>query len=181
LIPVNDGFDGALGPTVDPKSVHGQFIQRSYNSSKREFEATCDALLPKGQGVPSGRKGRKTSYPIGTTVAVTLDGRQSFIFALSRTDPETLKARADIPAMWQALNGLWSCVRDHSNGHAVSLPLVGAGQSGVGIEPTQLLRLILLSILVETREREVCKRITIVLHPDMFNKVDLRSIRSDWS
>ncbi len=79
--------------------------------------------------------------------------------------------------MWAALAGLWQCVRNHSNGHAVSLPLAGAGQSGVGVEPMHLLRLILLSILVATREREVSKRINIVRHPDLFEKIDLRGIK----
>ncbi len=58
-IAVNDGFDGALGRTVDPKSVHGQLIQKFYSGSQRDFEAACDGLLPKAQGAPSGRKGRK--------------------------------------------------------------------------------------------------------------------------
>ena len=181
VIPVNDGFDGALGAAVDPKSVHGQLVQKLYNGSQRDFEAACDAQLTKSQGVASGRKGRKLSYPIGTTAAVTLEGRKGFLFALSRTDPATLKAQSDVGTMWQALGDLWQCVRNHSNGHAVSLPLVGAGQSGVGVEPRHLLRLILLSILVATREREVSKRINIVLHPDLFERIDLRDIKKDWS
>ncbi len=181
VVPVNDGFDGALGSVVDAKSVHGQLIQRFYSSSQREFEATCDKQLTKSTGAPSGRKNRKLSYPIGTTVAVALEGRQAFLFALSRTDPNTHKAEADVGSMWQALGGLWKCVRQHSNGHAVSLPLVGAGQSGVGLEARHLLRLLLLSILVATREREVSKRINIVLHSELFEKIDLRSIKEDWS
>lgn len=181
VIPVNDGFDGALGAAVDPKSVHGQLIQKLYNGSQREFESACDKQLTKSTGVPSGRKDRKLSYSIGTTAAVPLDGRKGFLFALSRTDPTTHKAQSDVGTMWAALGGLWQCVRNHSNGHAVSLPLVGAGQSGVGVEPRHLLRLILLSILVATREREVSKRINIVLHPDLFEKIDLRGIKNDWS
>ncbi len=180
-ISVNDGFDGELGAPVDPKSVHGQFIQKFYSGSQRGFEAACDGLLPKAKGASSGRKGRKLSYPIGTTAALSLEGRNAFLFALTETDALTLKARADIPMMWDALKGLWACVRNHSNGHAISLPLVGAGQSGVGIEPKRLLHLILLSILVATRDGEVCKRINIVLHPDMFDKIDLRLVESDWS
>lgn len=180
-IPVNDGFDGELGDTIAPKSVHGQFIQRFYGGNQRAFESACDDLLPKAQGQPSGRKGRRFAYSIGTTAALPLEGRKAFLFALTNTDALTLKARADVPMMWEALSCLWKCVRNHSNGHAVCLPLVGAGQSGIGIEPKHLLRLILLSILVATRDGEVSKRIIIVLHPDLFDKIDLRSIVNDWS
>lgn len=180
-VPVNDGFDGELGRTVDVKSVHGQYIQRIFGGNQKAFEAACDGSLPKLLGQPSGRKDRKLAYPIGTTAPLSLEGRKGFLFALSATDPETRKARADVATMWAALGGLWKCVRNHSNGHVVSLPLVGAGQSGVGIEPRHLLHLILLSILVATREGEVCKRINVVLHPDLFEKIDLRTLKHDWS
>jgi hypothetical protein len=83
--------------------------------------------------------------------------------------------------MWAALAGLWQAVRVSSNGHPISLPLVGAGQSGVALEPKHLLRLILLSILVATRDGEVCKRINIVLRDDLFEKVDLQSVKNEWS
>jgi hypothetical protein len=108
-------------------------------------------------------------------------GRRAFLFALAHTDPATLKASADVPTMWTALAGLWKCVRVNSNGHAISLPLVAAGQSGIGIEPKHLLRLLLLSILVATRDGEVCNRINIVLHADLFEKIDLQAVKSLWN
>ncbi len=114
-------------------------------------------------------------------MALASEGRRGFLFALSRTDAETLKASADVATMWQALAGLWKCVRNHSNGHPISLPLIGAGQSGVGIEPKHLLRLILLSIMVATRDGEVCKRINVVLHESVFEKIDLQEVKDDWS
>jgi hypothetical protein len=180
-VPVNDGFDGELGLAVAPRSVHGQYIQRFHHGNQRDFEAACDAKLCKATSTPSGRNSRELAYPIGTTVALPLEGRTGFLFALARTDAATLKARADIPTMWVALAELWKSVRNQSNGHPVRLPLVGAGQSGVGIEPMQLLQLIVLSFVVATREGEVCKRIIVVLHPDLFEKIDLRMMQKLWS
>jgi hypothetical protein len=180
-VPVNDGFDGELGMAVDAKSVHGQYIQQFHGGNQRGFEAACEAQLCKVEAMPSGRESRAFAYSIGTTVAVPLEGRKGFLFALSKTDPATLKARADVPAMWAALAGLWKCVRNHSNGHPVSLPLVGAGQSGVAVDPRHLLQLLLLSVVVATREGEVCKRINVVLHPDLFEKIDLRTMQNLWS
>jgi len=46
---------------------------------------------------------------------------------------------------------IWACVRNHSNGHPVR------------------------------RDGEVCKRINVVLHPDLFEKIDLRALQNDWS
>jgi len=181
VIPVNDGFDGELGQTVSPKSLHGQFIQRFYQGNQREFEKARDALLPKPQANSSGRSGRKLAYPIGTTIGLPLAGRNAFLFALANTDPDTRKARSDVSKMWAAMMKLWSNVRYTANGHSVSLPLVGGGLSGVGLEPKRLLQLILLSILVSTREAEVSKNFNIVLHPSLFDSVDLRALQTDWS
>jgi hypothetical protein len=183
-VPVNEFFDGQFGSRVDSKSVHGQFIAKYYGSDGRRFEADCDAALRviRAEAEIAERPGgRRKKYPIGTTAVVSIGGAQAFLFALSETDVETSKARSDLPKMWQALDGLWREVRARSNGHPLSLPLVGAGQSAVGFEPQQLLRIILLSALAATREREVVKKITIVLHEDLFDQIDLRDLRTEWS
>lgn len=182
VVPANNHFDGELGVTVDAASIHGQFIQRVYNGAGKEFERACDNQLRNVESEEvSERKRRKKFYPIGTSVALPLNGRKAFVFALSETNPETHKARADVPIMWEALAGLWQCARDGSNGHAVNVPLVGAGQSGVGLEPPHLLRLIILSIQVATRQQEICKHIQIILHPNMVDKIDLHSVKKEWS
>jgi hypothetical protein len=182
VVPVNEFFDGQLGTRVDGKSVHGQFIAKYYASEAKRFEAACDAALRGSQTETVERPGgRRKRYPIGTTAVVPIGPAKAFLFALSETDVETSKARANLPLMWSALQGLWASVRSHSNGHNVSMPLVGAGQSAVGFEPQHLLRIILLSALVATREREIAKRITIVLHEDLFDKIDLRALHHEWS
>lgn len=181
-IPVNEFFDGQLGSRVDGKSVHGQFIAKYFGSEAKRFEAACDAAVRGSKcEIVERPGGRRKRYPIGTTAVVATGPAKAFLFALSETDPQTSKARANLPMMWSALEGLWDSVRTHSNGHNVSLPLVGAGQSAVGFEPQHLLRIILLSALVATREREVAKKITIVLHNDLFDEIDLRALHTEWS
>jgi hypothetical protein len=181
-IPVNEFFDGELGNRVSDRSVHGQFIARFFNSDARRFEAACDAALKGSEPDTVDRPGgRRKKYPIGTTAVVAIGGARAFLFASSTTDIETAKARSDLPTMWGALEELWRSVRTSSNGQGVSLPLVGAGQSAVGFEPQHLLRIILLSILVATREREISKRIAIVLHEDIFDQMDLRAVQAEWS
>lgn len=108
-------------------------------------------------------------------------GPQGIPVCAHHTDPATLKSSAGVPTMWGALAGLWRCVRANSIGHSVSLPPVGAGQIQRWYEPRHLMLLILLSMLIATRDGEVCKRINIVLHSDLFEKFDLQAIKSDWS
>ena len=72
--------------------------------------------------------------------------------------------------MWVALNSLWQRVRIESGGHAVNLPLVGSGLSGLGLPTRDLLNLIILSAITETKAREVTQGIRIVLRRDRFDR-----------
>ncbi len=179
-IPVNEYFDGELGIAVDQKSVHGQFIKNFYDGNQRDFEKICDTSLSQNNRKKTERKGRSWTYPIGTTIPLALGGRKAFLFVLTNTDPITLKANADVPILWEALSGLWKSIRNNANGNCVSIPLVGAGQSGVGIDPMHLLNFLMLSAHIATREKEITKKIKIILHKDMFEKIDLLAIKKDW-
>ena len=91
------------------------------------------------------------------------------------------RSSADIPQMWRALTGLWEGVRIAASNQTVAIPVVGGALSGVGLPPIHLLRIIILSILIETRIDKITQEIRIVLHPDMFGEVDLNSIKREWS
>ena len=82
--------------------------------------------------------------------------------------------------MWIALHELWQRVRVESGGHAVNLPLVGSGLSGLGLPTRDLLNLIILSAITETKSKEVTQRIRIVLHRDRFDDLDLRDVKKHW-
>ncbi len=128
-IPVNEFFDTHLGQFVAPTSVHGQFIQQIFQGDAARFEARVDAALAHKESKEKQRSiARNRSYPIGTTAVIDIGERKSFLFALTMTDTQTGKARADVPMMWEALQGLWRTVRTSSNGSPVNIPLVGSGR-----------------------------------------------------
>jgi hypothetical protein len=80
--------------------------------------------------------------------------------------------------MWNALKGLWKKGRDSSGGKIINVPLVGSGQSGVGLPARDLLNLIILSIITE-KER-ITSNIRIVLYKDYFEELNLRDIKQFW-
>ena len=106
---------------------------------------------------------------------------QFFLVALTKTDLNTLKASADIPELWMALVGLWKQVRISAGGHPVVAPLLGGGLSGVGHPGTQLLQLMLLSIVNETKKRKITNDIRIILADDRFNEINLETIKNNWA
>jgi hypothetical protein len=60
------------------------------------------------------------------------------------------------------------------------LPLVGSGISGVGLEPRELLDLIILSVITETKRQQITMQVRIVLADDRFENIDLRQVQNCW-
>lgn len=187
-IPVNEFFDtqigggkGQVGDIVAPNSLHGLFISKMYNSDTSRLDAEITTALTGAHPTQVARAvGKNQQYPIGTTAVLGCKSNKIFLFALCNTDVVTNKASADVPTMWKALEGLWNAVRNHSNGLPVSLPLVGGGLSHVGLEPENLLRLIILSIIKSSEQSKITSEIRIVLHSSVFDKVALRKIKQEF-
>ena len=181
VIPVNEFFDSELGDLVSSKSLHGQFIQQILSGRSSMLDDLVDghASTTPHKHVPD-KRGRTRKFPIGTTLVHESTPDKYYLVALSRTDIQTLKAKADISDMWQALCGLWDVVRTTAGGGTVNVPLIGGGLSGVGLPPQQLLQLLMMSILDAAKVQEITQKVRIVLHDSVFEDVDLISIRKDW-
>ena len=183
-VPVNEFFDCELGDCVSDRSVHGQFILEVYKGDSNTLNQHQRGALANLTGEEVGRKkGKTTKYPIGTTAVIgDLPGARYFLTALCHTDIDTLKAHADVVDLWQALSCLWKAVREKSNGYPVNVPLFGSGFAQIRLSPQQLLRVMLLSLVMEAKSREVSTGlIRIVLYPPRFPEFDLESIRKEWS
>jgi Domain of unknown function (DUF6430) len=178
---VNENFDTEIGDFVAQHSVHGQFIQKVMQGNSRTFSMNLEKALNKiGSGTVKRGNSKVTKFAIGTTAILEHPPTKYFLFALTNTDQTTGKASASVSQMMAALDGLWKVVRNNSNGDTVNIPLVGAGQSGVGLQPVHLVRLIVMSILIAVRIAPVCNHIRIVLHPSTYDQIDLDEIKRDW-
>ena len=125
-------------------------------------------------------EGKTLCYPIGTTALITVKEQKFILFALTNADPKTLKASSDVELMWKALHRLWERSRNESSGHPINLPLVGSGLSNLGLTSRDLLNLLILSVITETKAKDITRTIRIVLHRSRFDEVDLRDIRRHW-
>lgn len=180
-IPVNEFFDSKIGKPVSDKSLHGMFIQKCFGGHPEPFDKQVEEQLIGIESSEVARNdGKKKSFPIGTTALVAVNQDQYFVFALSKTNPDTNKAFSDVTMMWGALHQLWQRARIELGGHDLNVPLVGGGLSGIGLPTRDLLNLIVLSVITETKSKEITQRIRIVLHRDRFEKVDLRDVKKHW-
>lgn len=180
-IAVSEFFDSELGKPVSDKSLHGVFLTKCFGGGAEAFDRQVQEQL---QGVVPTElpkaAGKTKSYPIGTSALIKVNQDRYLAFAFAKADPQTCKAYSDVAMMCLALSGLWQRARIESGGHSLNLPLVGSGLSGLGLPTRDLLNLIILSAITETKAKQVTPIIRIVLHRDRFEELDLREVKEHW-
>lgn len=181
-IAVSEFFDSKLGKPVSDKSVHGIFLQKCFGGHQESFDKQVDEQLKNTESTEVAEKaeGKTKCYRIGSTALITVNEDRYIAFAFAKTEPKTCKVYSDVTLMWVALSKLWERVRIESGGYAINLPLVGGGLSGLGLPTRDLLNLIILSAITETKTKEITQRVRIVLHRDRFEHLDLRDVKKFW-
>jgi len=180
-IPVSVYFETELGKPVSDVSLHGIFIKTFFSDYPHELDAQIDKQLKDEEPLEVEKiEGKNQCFKIGTTALVTVKNDRYILFALTNADPVTLKASSDVELMWRALHKLWERARNESNGHPVNLPLVGSGLSNLGLTARDLLNLLILSAITETKAKDITRTIRVVLHRSRFDEVDLREIKQHW-
>lgn len=180
-IAVNEFFDSEIGLPVSEKSLHGIFISKCFGGHRESFDKmVTDELAHVAFETKQRSQGKDKKYPIGTTAVVSVNTDRYICFALCRTDLATCKAEADVPMLWRALEGLYSKARNSLGGAPLVLPLVGGGLSGIGLPARDLLDLIVLSVITESKHKQVTTLIKIVLTSDRFEEIDLAEAKRYW-
>ena len=180
-IAVNEFFDSALGKPVSEKSLHGLFLNKCFGGYPQPFDKQVDEqLASEPHEVVARAEGKTKKYKIGATAMLNAEKDRYLAFALTHTDVSTCMATADVTMMWVALHHVWQRARAECGGGPLNLPLVGGGLAKIGLPTRDLLNLIILAAITETKERVITQRIRIVLHRDRFEDLDLRDVETHW-
>lgn len=180
VIAVSEFFDSKIGKPVSPKSLHGIFIEKILGGHTSIIDDAVNTQLA-GKQIDNIQRvdGKTLRYEIGTTITIEHNQSIYFLFALTNTDNDC-NANSTPSLMLKALEGLWDKVRIEGNGVDINLPLIGNRLSRIGLPPSQLLQLTLISLLKASKERDLCSTIRIVLKIDIFDKIDLEIIKNNW-
>jgi hypothetical protein len=168
-----DTFD-TRAPHIAPESVQGLYLSRVYRGDADALDAALATYLEQLAPIESIEKpGNKARYEIGTVVPLAARGTRDFFVAYTRMD-EANKAHGTADALWKSLMNLWATVRTTGNGSALSIPVLGRGQSGLSpiLPPEDAIRFIALSFMIASRERPVCDELRIVALPQLFDRLD---------
>lgn len=175
-------FESELGLPVSENSLRGKFLKNYFGGGVHDFDEQLSKQLVKKRPRVVDKKttGKNHSYPIGTTALIRVSDDNYIVYALADADPNTCKASSDANKMWVAMRELWQRARIESGGDPLNVPLIGSGLSGIGLPVRELLTLIIISAITETKVKKITQTIRIILHPDRSGEIDLRDVKKHW-
>jgi Domain of unknown function (DUF6430) len=179
VIGFNDVFDTELGEIIKPSSVQGQFLQRIYENDRLRIDKDIeDALRPyiNLRTSDSNKKlGKTWRYPIRTTVLLGSHDKRYFLTAYGYMNND-MTVQSDTDAIWKSLSNLWQEIRLKGHGVNVSIPIVGTDLSRTGLPIMVLVKLIIISFIVASKEKFITRKLTVIIHPRDIESIDLYEI-----
>ncbi|WP_432157055.1 macro domain-containing protein [Streptomyces sp. bgisy153] len=180
VVGFTDTFDTVVddGSVINDASVQGQLLARRYAGDVRRLDAELTAALrgvaPRvSESARDKPRGKRERYPLGTVAVLGTRPRLVFAVAYSRMGNDCV-ASSGVQDLWIGLERLWDAVRRHGQLERVTMPLTGAGLARLhDLDENSLLRLILLSFVVHSWERVVCRELRVVVRPGELGRIDL--------
>lgn len=184
VVGFTDTFDTATDQDVviSRGSVQGQLVDHLFGGQRRLLDEKLRAGL---RGVPAvgtesvraKPRGRRVRYPVGTTVAVPVDGRRVFATAYSRLGND-LVARSGHDDLRVSLDSLWASVAVHGMFRPLAVPLIGSGLARVtDLERGELAALIVDSFIDACRRHPaLTPELRIVIRPGDLAVTDLSRV-----
>ncbi|MBI4067714.1 hypothetical protein HY407_05005, partial [Candidatus Gottesmanbacteria bacterium] len=175
VIGMNDVFDTEKGEIIKSNSIQGQFLTKIYNDDRSKLDGDLKNALKKCIGQPDKEKskGNKIRYPIGTVATLNAGNKKYFCSAYSYMN-NNLQAKSDIGKLVVSLEALWEAIRLKGECDNVAMAILGSDLARIGnASKSNLIKLIVSSFILASREKWITKKLTIVIHPDSFEKVNL--------
>lgn len=167
---------------ISRDSVQSQLVDRVFGGRRRLLDEKLKTGLRavKAVGTETARakpRGRRVRYPVGTTIAVPVEGRRIFAVAYSRLGND-LVARSGDEDLRSGLDNLWASVAVHGLFRPVAVPLIGSGLARVtDLDRSQLVALIVDSFMAACRRYPaLTPELRIVVRPEDLASTDLSPV-----
>lgn len=177
VIPVNEYFDTIVDEKIiSSKTLHGVFVRSYFGGNEADLKNQISNELKNVDyiDINSGRPaGNKKRYPLGTVCQVKKDEKIFFLVALTKFNKND-RAEVKNSEYQRVLCDLFSYIEQNSQGRRVSIPLIGAGHSGVNLSKQKLLEFLLFSVNLKDN-LTLIGGVNIVLHNSIKSEIDLNS------
>lgn len=133
VIPVNDYFDTHVGDgIIDPKSVHGQFINRLFVNRISELDQKISDSLSQqgitGEKAQPRKNGKDIKYQLGVCADV-FDGGNRYVCVVTTEFDKDNIARLKREDLSKVVSGLFVHLETVAGRDAVYMPVIGAGNA----------------------------------------------------
>lgn len=175
VIGMNDTFDTEKGKIIKPKSIQGQFLTKIYADDREKLDSDLSFALKKCHSERDAKKtqGKNLRYSIGTAITLSVGNKKYFCSAYSFMDNK-LKAQSNISSLTESLDKLWKEIRATGAYEKVSMAVLGSDLARIGnASHSNLIKLIISSFILASREEKITNQLTIVIHENNLRKVNM--------
>jgi len=182
VIGFSDTFDTDTtdGKIISPRSIQGQFLRRVYAGDRHRLDADIERALrgATGDHELSNKIGKRRRFPIGTVAVLGSPNQHYFCVAYSHMQ-DNLIAKSTVDDLWTALNHLWDAVREFGQRKSLVIPIIGSDLARISsLDRENLLKLVVLSFIANSRQQDVCKELVVVVHENDYEKIDMLEVRA---
>lgn len=181
-IAFNEYFDTKVDERIIAKSsLNGIFVNKLFPNKVNELDRYIEQYdfeeSEKLEYNDNRRDGKKQSYQLGT-ICVYDD---FLLTAFSKFDSQN-KANLTMPQYLEFLINFWDQLNRHYGQKNVSVPIFGTGITRIkehkNISDEELLKIMLWTFRISEMRFKYPANLTIVIHKDKINKINLHAIKS---
>ena len=183
VIPVSDTFDNDIGQgLVNPKTLHGQFIEKYYHGNIPALNAEINRSLNAVGAIPiqnePALKGNKDRYDIGTVCPIKTPTKYFYLSALTFMK-DTGNVDIQPEYIFDFLSKLWNFIPHFGDYHdVVNIPVIGTGLNRLPASYTSqfIVQEIANSFFVTSKVQTFCKTLRICLYEKNYKFYDFDNL-----
>ena len=167
VIPVNDFFDTHVGDgIIDPKSVHGQFINRLFADRLTELDNKIINSLSQqgitGTQVTPRQNGKCFKFPLGTCADV-LDGGNRYVCVVTTEFDTDNIARLTRDNLSRVIDGLFAHIEMIAGQDTVNMPVIGSGNARLNRSTERILHYLIDYFDFSLSEKKILGGVHIII------------------
>lgn len=165
MISTNTTFESDVaGGKISPDSLQGQFTAKYFTGNQNELITQINDSCQNING--------SAPYPMGTTLPITTHGKTFYLTVMATLNDQG-NASTTLEDVKEALQGLWSHVRNAGELQELAVPLVGTGRGRIDLPRRKMIALIAESFVVASKNGKLSDRLAIVIRPEDARKFEV--------
>ncbi len=180
VIGMSDTFDTKIGKIISEDSIQGKLLLNEFDNDQNKLDSLLNQEL---SSYPSEidhykKEGKNQRYQIGTTVVIKNKSKDFYCVAYSKMN-NNLNAETNINNIQNSLNNLWEIFLQKGNYKTLSIPVIGTGTARLGnfLSYNDLIKLIINSFILKSREKAFAKELNIYIFPNDSKNVNFIEIK----